>query len=313
MVIGLSACSNIHEIDSDQLPQTTSSAIKPVVIIAEDTPTPEPVIIIREPVKNHSPMRIQTDVPDGVEIPSYYHAIDLNGVNFCVYAFTNKKNKTEYRVYAEVDELEDEVVMSTLTGFFAAKVTLNDSGSYDIETNKNDVPIDHRTEKPAKYTPCPVPTKANIQAYVRKAERAANSYNKAVEAAERNNEPAPEPTPWDGLPILTQDTQEIKLPSFVRAVRKIDSLYYYVNKYGENEYRRYATTNGKDSGFYYSDENGNIEKGALKIAYELDFVKENLKGRRAEEKPEIVYCRLPVCIILSDNTKAIADHVFTLP
>ena len=107
MIPLLSSCGSIRSADTDDYPQTTGFRIRTSQVIAEQTSTPEPVVIIREPVKNHSPLRIQLDAPDSADMPEYYQPVDFGGIPYCVYAYTDINNTTVFRVYAEVDELED--------------------------------------------------------------------------------------------------------------------------------------------------------------------------------------------------------------
>ena len=299
----LSSCDAFIPVEEVKPEATAAVIIKPIEIKAADTPTPEPVIVVREPVKAHSAMRIQQDVPADatVPVPVFYQAIDLDGVNHVVFAFTTTGGKTEFRVYAQVDELEDENVMNTLEGFFKAEIYKTESG-YFIKTNKNDNPINISSEIPCKITPCSPPTKNNVQNYIRNMTNAAKKHEQAVAQAEKKNEPAPEPTPWDGLPIYTDDTPIITLPEQVRLVNRNDpTLYYYVNIYGENEYRRCATPNGEQAGFYLSNEEGKITPGSLMIDHEKDFVAENFKKRTIENKPDDFVLRLPVLVRLDSG------------
>lgn len=311
MLILFSSCGAFVPADEYEYNKQAAIVLKPVEIKAAATATPEPVIVIRDPVKGHSPMRIEKDVPEMVTIPSIYQAIDLEGVNHAVYAYTNTEGKTEYRVYAEVDELEDENVMNTLKGFFEAKIHWTD-GSYFVETNKEDNPIDVSTEKPATFTPCEPPVRNTIRSQIRTRENEARKYEREVESAQAKGEPLPEPTPWDGLPIYTDETEPIEIPSKVRALKKVGvGMYYYVDIYGDEVFRRYATPNGTDSGFYLSDEQGNIQPGALMLDHNKDFAKENFKGRKAEERPADNIYRSAVKILLTSGEEQIVDMVYT--
>lgn len=299
----MAGCDAIKPAENVKPDATAAVIIKPIEIKAADTPTPEPVIVIRDPVKSHSAMRIQQDVPVNVQIPSFYQAIDLEGINHCMYAYTNSDGRTEFRVYAEVDELEDENVMNTLQGFFKADVYENGT-EYFVQTNKDDSPINISTELPCKYLPCEPPTKNNIREYVRNRANEQKKYDKAVADAQKKGEPVPEPTPYNNLPIYTESTEEIVIPNQVKPVKKDPTLYSYVNIYGENVYRRYATpngTNGRISGFCRSDENGKIVHGSLMIDYTLDFIKENFKGRKVQEKVANTIYRIPVYITLTSG------------
>lgn len=304
-----SSCGSIKPIDNNKA-INTPQIIKPVQIIAENTATPEPVIIARDPVKRHSPMRIKTDVPNSVNIPEFYFPLDLEGVNHIIYAYVNSNNQTVYRVYAEVDEEEDGNVVNTLKGFYNAKVTINNAGIYIIETDKDEYPIDMSKESPAQYTPCLLPTKANIKKYLRDESNAAKKYEKAVENAQKKGEPLPEPTPWDGTPILSNETIPYVLPNGVKESKKGFSIYYYTNIYGEYEYRRYATSDGVTGNFYYVNEDGNIVPGSLPVNSELDFDKNNFKSGKPIEKPNVIIYRLPVNIQLSDGQTTTAYTVF---
>lgn len=305
----VSSCGLVHPADELKPEATAAVIIKPIEIKAAATSTPEPVIVIRDPVKTHSPMRIQQDVPVNVSVPIFYQAIDLDGVNHCVYAFTTADGKTEFRVYAEVDELEDENVMNTLEGFFKAEIYKTGSG-YFIQTNKDDNPINVSSELPCKYYPCNPPTKNNIRAYIKNSNAEAKKYNQAVANAEKKGEPLPEPTPWDGLPIYTDETPAIQIPDKVKTYKKDPTLYYYVDIYGDEVFRRYATPNGDIAGFCLSDENGKIVPGSLMIDYELDFVKENFKGRTLVDKPEDNTYRLPVYITLTSGERETVEMVY---
>ena len=296
----LSSCGNFRSADTGEYPHTTVQHIQPVQVIAEQTATPEPVVIVREPVRNHSPLRIQLDAPDSAEIPDYYQPVDFGGIPYCVYAFTDSDNTTAVRVYAEVDELEDENVVTTLSGFFCASVYPDGNGLFILETDKNSNPIDPETESPAILTPCPVPTKNAVSAYVKNAGNAAEKYKKAVAAAEKNGEAVPEPTPWNGLPVLTEETAIISLPGQVKQVRKIDYLYSYTNIHGDEEYRRYATADGYDSGFYLSDGEGRIRNGSLKVDIAVDFDKSSFRSGKKVPHPEDSIYRLPVLVTLSN-------------
>lgn len=300
LLIVMSGCDAIKPAENVKPDATAAVIIKPIEIKAADTPTPEPVIVVRDPVKSHSAMRIQQDVPVNVQIPSFYQAIDLDGVNHCVYAFTNSNGRTEFRVYAEVDELEDENVMNTLQGFFKADVYEN-GDEYYVQTNKDDNPINISTELPCKYYPCEPPTKNNIKAYVRNRANEQKKYDKAVADAEKKGEPAPAPTPYNNLPIYTDSTEAIEIPREVKVMKKDPTLYYYVDIYGENVYRRYATPNGIVAGFCRSDENGKIVPGSLMIDYQLDFIKEHFKGRKVQEKVANSIYRIPVYITLTSG------------
>ena len=300
LLIVMTGCDAIKPAENVKPDATAAVIIKPIEIKAADTPTPEPVIVVRDPVKSHSAMRIQQDVPVNVQIPSFYQAIDLDGVNHCVYAFTNSDGRTEFRVYAEVDELEDENVMNTLQGFFKADVYEN-GDEYYVQTNKDDNPINISTELPCKYYPCEPPTKNNIKAYVRNRANEQKKYDKAVADAEKKGEPAPAPTPYNNLPIYTDSTEAIEIPREVKVMKKDPTLYYYVDIYGENVYRRYATPNGIVAGFCRSDENGKIVPGSLMIDYQLDFIKEHFKGRKVQEKVANSIYRIPVYITLTSG------------
>lgn len=302
VLLTLCGCDVIKPADDLKPDVTAAVIIKPVVIEAAATATPEPVVVKRDPVKSHGPMRILQDVPENKvnEIPSFYQPIDLDGVNHCVYAFTTADGTTEFRVYAEVDELEDQNVMNTLVGFFKAEITKSERG-YFIQTNKDDNPINLSTEKPTKYTPCNAPTKANIQAFVREMESAAQKYQREYNKAEKNGEPLPEPTPWNGLPIYTKETEPVQIPNQVRPIRNSIGLYYYVDNYGDEVFRRYATSNGINSGFYRSNNEGDIIPGSLKIDISRDFVQANFKQRKLDEKPEDNTYRLPVIVLLSSG------------
>lgn len=307
----LNSCSDIREANNIQPDITSIPAIKPITVIAESTATPEPEIVIREPVKSRSPMRIKTDVDRNVTVPAFYQPIDIEGVNYCVYAYTSTDGTTKYRVYAEVDELEDENVMNTLKGFFDARITVNAKGIYVVETRKEDDPITEADEDPAILKTCQVPTRNNKRAYIRDAEKAATKYEKDLINAEKKGEPKPEPTPWDGLPIITDETVEVIIPRQVKTYKRIENLYYYVNVCGDNEYRRYATPNGNESGFYLSDEEGNISAGALMVNYELDFAKENFRSGKKRERPSDNTYRLPVVIRLTDGNTATVYSVYS--
>lgn len=309
----LSSCGTFESADISKYPQTTVQHIRPVQVIAEQTATPEPVVIVREPVRNHSPLRIQLDAPDTADIPDYYQAVDFGGIPYCVYAFTDSSNATAFRVYAEVDELEDENVVRTLSGFFRASIYPDGNGLFTLEADKNSNPVDFQTESPAILAPCPVPTKNAVSAYVRNAKSAAEKYQRAVAAAEKNGEPAPEPTPWDGLPVLTEETVTISLPGQVKQVRKIDYLYSYTNVHGDEEYRRYATVDGYDSGFYLSDGEGRIRNGSLKVDISVDFDKSSFRSGKKVPRPEDNIYRLPVLVTLSDGETASVYTIYVKP
>ena len=117
----LSSCGLFHPVGEGSAPESTVHLIYPVQIIAENTATPEPVVIARDPVHNHSPLRIQFDAPENMEIPGFYHRIDFDGIPYCVYAYTDVSNRTVFRVFAEVDELEDKNITGTLSGFSVLK------------------------------------------------------------------------------------------------------------------------------------------------------------------------------------------------
>ena len=309
MTVLLSSCDQIIPMENVTPDATAAVVIKPIEIKAADTPTPEPVIIVREPVKSHSAMRIQQDAPVTASVPAFYQAIDLEGVNYCVYAFTNSDGKTEFRVYAEVDELEDENVMNTLQGFFKAEVYLNGEDYY-IQTNKDDNPLNPSTETPCKYNPCLPPTKNNIRSYIRNMESEKKKYERAVANAEKKGEPLPEPTPYDGLPIYTEETEVINIPSQVKVYKRDQTHYYYMDVYGEEAHRVYATPNGIVSGFCLSDESGKVMAGSLMIDYNLDFAKENFKQRKLQEKPEDGIYRLPVYITLNSGETQTVSMVY---
>ena len=308
VLIIFTGCDAIKPADNIKPDATAAVIIKPIEIKAAATATPEPVIVVREPVKAHSPMRIQQDAPENVTVPSFYQPIDLEGVNHCVYAFATSDGTTQYRVYAEVDELEDQNVMNTLRGFFKAEIFRTDRG-YFIQTNKDDNPINLSAEKPAKYTPCVAPTKDNVRSYVKEMENAAAKYQKEYAKAEKNGDPLPEPTPWNGLPIYTNETPTIQIPNQVKYLKRATGLYYYVDKYGDEVFRRYATSDGINSGFYKSNNDGDILAGSLKVNVTLDFVSENFKQRKLEEKPEDNIYRMPVYIILTSGEE---ETVYTV-
>lgn len=304
MIPLFSSCGSIRSADTDDYPQTTSFRIRTAQVIAEQTSTPEPVVIIREPVKNHSPLRIQLDAPDSADMPEYYQPVDFGGIPYCVYAYTDINNTTVYRVYAEVDELEDDNVIQTLEGFFAASVYPDGNGLYILEADKNSNPVNPADETPAVFMPCPVPTRNAVSSYIRNAKSAADKYNKAVASAEKKGEPLPEPTPWDGLPVLNEETPVISLPGQVKAVKRIEHLYFYTNVYGDEEYRRYATADGYDSGFYLSDGEGRIRNGSLKVDISADFDKSSFRSGKKVPRPEDGIYRLPVLVTLSSGETA---------
>ena len=309
LVVMLSSCGSIHPVEDTKTMTSVEVVEQTREVKAAATQTPEPVIEIREPVKKHSPMRIQTDVPVNVSVPVFYQSIDLEGVNHAVYAFTNSNGETEFRVYAEVDELEDENVMNTLEGFFRAEV-YNKDGEYFIQTNKDDNPINISKERPCKYTPCSPPTKDNVRAYIRNMNDAKKKYEQAVAKAEKAGEPAPTTTPWDGLPIYTEDTEYIVIPNGVKGFRKDPSLFYYVDVYGDEVFRRYATPNGIVSGFCLTGEDGKITAGSLMIDPTKDFVKENFKGRTLVDKPEDNIYRIYVYIILNSGEQESVEMIY---
>lgn len=301
VLLVLTGCGQIHEV-GDVLPvETIRTVIQPISIIAENTATPEPVITVRDPLKSHSAIRVKMDVPSGVEIPAFYQPIDLDGVDYVVFAFQNASNKTVYRVYGEVDELEDQHAVNTLKGFFEANVS-HDGNSFYVYANKDQNPINISSEMPGNVRVCRPPTKNNINNYVRNMDNARKKYEQAVANADKKGEPRPEPTPWDELPILTADTPYMTFPGHVRSVKKVDNLFSYVNIYGDNEYRLYGSMDGVDSGFYLADADGNVKPGALKIDYSIDFDKANAKSGRAKERPSDNLYRLPVYITLNDNS-----------
>ena len=82
MIPLFSSCGSIRSADTDDYPQTTTVRIQAAQVIAEQTSTPEPVVIIREPVKNHSPLRIQLDAPEDAVIPEFYQPVDFGGIPY---------------------------------------------------------------------------------------------------------------------------------------------------------------------------------------------------------------------------------------
>lgn len=303
----LSGCSSIKKVES--LPQGTPAAIiKPVKIVAQATATPAPTVVVRETIKSRSPMRIKQDVPNAVEIPGFYTLIDITDVPHAVYAYHSATGSTEFRVYAEVDELEDGIVMNTLKGFFKASITA-ENGTIHIETNKEEWPVDPDTETPAEYKTCVVPTKQNINAYIRKANEAQKKYEKSVANAKKKGTEIPDPPAWDGLPVLTKETTAVTIPRKLQTVRKIANLYYYESCYREKEYRRYATPDGYISGFYVSTSNGTINNGALMVSINDDMKDTRLRQRKAVEKPANGLYRIPVYITLNDGQQMVVNSI----
>lgn len=296
----LTGCGAFIPAEELQQEAVTAAIIRPTEIKAAATPTPEPIIEKREPVKSHSAMRIQQDAPEA-SLQSYYTPIDLEGINHSVYAFTDTEGITKYRVWAEVDELEDENVMNTLVGFFNAEVYMTENGFF-VQTNKDENPINVSEDKICKIKPCPPPIYNNVQSYIRNMENAARQYEREKEKAEKNGEPLPEPTPWDGLPIYTRETEILKLPNRVKLVsRKDNALFYYENVFAEKEYYKYGTPNGTDSGFYVSNEDGKIRAGSLIVDISQQFVPDNFRKYPVQEKPEDYIRRVPVIIRLSSG------------
>ena len=68
--------------------------------------------------------------------------------------------------------------------------------------------------------------------------------------------------------------------------------------------RRYATTDGYDSGFYLSDGEGRIRNGSLKIDITVDFDKSSFRSGKKVPRPEDSIYRLPVLVTLSDGETA---------
>lgn len=300
-------CSNIRK--ANDVPKGEPAAIiKPIEVIAEVTPTPPPAVVVREAKKSRSPMHILQDIPDDVEIPSFYSMLDLEGVPHVVYAYNAGNNTTMYRVYAEVQDLEDGIPVNTVKGFFNAKITFTDTGYY-IETNKDENPINIEDETPAVLKTCVVPTKQNINAYISNAKKQKSAYEKALAKAQKNGTELPKEPEWDGLPILTKETKAVKIPSALKAMRKVANLYYYENKYRENEYRRYATPDGQTSGYYYSNKAGEITDGALEIDIDKDTAKDRLRQRKAVAKPSDGIYRYPVKIYLSDGQLQVVNQI----
>ncbi len=289
------------------------SSIRPIIVIAEATATPIPEVIIRDPVKSRSPMRIMNDVPENTSIPEFYALVDLEAIPHAVYAYTSTTGETLYRVYGEVDNLEDGIVVSTDAGFYGAVLYLEDSG-YRLETNKDEMPITQEQETPQTILPCPVPTKQYIRSYIREAEKATKAYETAKAKAEKNDEPLPEEPVWDGLPVLTSETVPVVLPKQYKVADKsMPGFYYFDNQYGIREYRRYGTNNGVDSAFYATGEDGQICVGALPIDFDRDNVPERYKARKLVEKPSDQYYRLPIIIRTSNGIRIPADTVYRLP
>ena len=159
--------------------------------------------------------------------------------------------------------------------------------------------------------PCPVPTKKTIRTYIREADNYASKYERAKSDAEKSGNPLPDPTPWNGLPVLSAETEVFSLPSQVRQVRGFESLYFYENIYGLREYRFFATADGYDSGFYLSDRERNVQPGSLRINHLLDFDRSSFRSGRKLVLPEDYIRRLPVFVILSDGSKVSVYSVFT--
>jgi len=285
-----------------------ASVIKPIEVIAEAKPTEPPAVVVRDAVKSRSPMKIFKDVPRDVQIPAYYSLVDLDNVPHAVYAYNLGNNETVFRVYGEVQELEDGNVVNTLTGFFTAKITIQNDG-YHVETDKEEYPVVLEEETPATLKTCVVPTKQNITNYVNKAKADKAAYEKALAKAQKNGSELPKEPEWDGLPILTKDTPSVKIPSELRAVRKVANLYYYESKYRENEYRRYATPDGTTSGYYISNSKGELKDGSLEVDIKSDVTKERRRQNKAVTKPSDGIYRVPVKIYLSDGQLQVVDQI----
>ena len=306
----LTGCSQIQKIE-DPIKASNRPSIKPVNIIASATATPEPLLIIRKPSITRSPMRVQLDVPDHVVVPKFYQLLDLTGVPHAVYAYTDKQNQIQYRVYADIDELEDGHITNTISGFFIAKVYLSEGNTFIIETDKDSDPVDISAEDPVTLVTCPAPTKANIRNAIKKKTNDQKKYKSDCDKASRVGEPTPTPPPWDGLPVLDESSTEITLPSKLKSAGSQNpNLYYYINLYGEREYRRYATPDGYDSGFYLSDENGSITDGSLKVDYTTDFDGTYFKQKKTLAPPASNLYRLPVFITLSNGLETSATVVY---
>lgn len=307
----LTSCSQFERINQESI-MSDDVEIKPINIIASATASPEPQLIVRKPSYSRSPIRIKLNSPDNVEVPGFYQLLDLPGVPYAVYAFTDSDNKVQYRVYADVDELEDGHIMNMLSGFFAAKLYLTEGNTFVIEIDKETYPVIISAEIPSSLTPCPAPTKANIGKAIKTRANEQKIYGSGYEKTGRVVESNPAPDSWDGLPVLDESTTEIYLPSQLKSAgSKYPYLYYYTDLYGDKAYRRYATSNGYDSGFYFSDEFGTIADGSLKIDFETDLGGEYFKKRKIIPHPQDGLYRLPVIITLSNGLDISATVVYS--
>ena len=307
----MSSCSQIQLFDTSSISIKTP-AISAVRFIASATTTPEPLLIVRMPSQTRSPMRIKLDVPDNVAIPDFYQLIDLPGIPHQIYAFTDTQNKTRFRVYADIDELEDGHITNTVSGFYEAQVFLSEENLFIIETDKESDPVIAANENPATLTTCPVPTKKNIRDAIRARTNFEKQYESDCSRASRVGEPTPTPIQWDGLPILDASTPEMSLPPQLKSAgSKFPNLYYYTDLYGDREYRRFATADGYDSGFYLSDENGLIREGSLKIDTSVDLSGIFFKQRKAAVRPRNNLYRLPVIIRLSNGLEVSVTVIYS--
>lgn len=307
----LTSCSQFKKIEQQSI-LSHEIEINTTSFIASATATPEPLLIVRKPSYSRSPMRIKLTAPEYVEIPNFYQLLDLPGVPYALYAYIDSENNVQYRVYADVDEIEDGHIINTITGFFAAEVYLTEGKTFTIETDKESYPVNSSSELPSVLTPCPAPTKSNIRNAIKTSANELKKYKSDCEKAARVGEATPAPPAWDGLPLLDESTIEIVLPSQLKAVgSKYPNLYYYINLYGDKEYRIYATADGYDSGFYLSDELGTIADGSLKIDFKTDLGGEYFKQRKTIPHPEDGLYRLPVTITLSNGLETTATVVYT--
>ena len=299
-VILLTGCNNIHPLSELRDSGKRSTIINENVIVQSFSPTPSPEIKVREPEKSHSPIRISYDAPSEI-VPEFYQQLDFPGIPYCIYGYTNTSGECCYRVYGEVDVLEDENITETLIGFFQSSIFNSDYGIYILEVNKDSFPVKISSEKPVHLIPCPVPTNKEISSYIRKRKSETEKYEKERENAEKNGDPLPVPTIWDGQPLLSESTVPVNLPYQVKAVQNIQYLYYYENPYGERVYRRYATPDGFSSGFYPSDQDGNITIGSFKIDTSLDFDQSSFRSGKKLIPSDTQIQRIPSEVILSDG------------
>lgn len=302
IVAGFVGIKNCKKVDEDVVP-TLERIVIPKTVILEVKPTEKPKKVEKEKIISRSNLRISKDMPEA--IPDYYSIIDIGEVDYPIFAFTNDQGHTEYRVYGEIDVLENNQVKDTLVGYYPIELEGTEAGIKMIVDNEHD-PINMETNL-ASFIACDVPTKESVRKQIQDRKNALSKYERAKAKAEKDGSEAPLEPIFD-KPIFDENTHYYRLPGQFRKIRKIYNLYYYVNLYNQEEFRQYATVTGDEHGFVLSDEEGHIKDGELFVDIENDAVKANFKGRKVVEPP--AFKRVPVLIDLS-GTKYQAWKIIT--